>query len=119
MATSTKTVPAKKKPATAKSSPTTTHAKKPKLKSRGVVRDVEAGSSVDCVVCGERVKFQAKVRHKQVICNVYNSGIWNRVDHFHLECYEAAGRPYGEADTSNEFRRAVRSAPAKDPSQSA
>jgi len=77
-----------------------------KLKSRAVVRDVEAGSQVDCVVCGERVKFQAKVRHKQVICNVYIGGQWQRVDHFHFDCYEAAGRPHGVADDSSPFRRA-------------
>ena len=67
-------------------------------KSRAVVRDVEAGSSVDCAHCGERVKFQAKVRNKRVICNIYVSGKWNRVEHFHQECYETAKRPYGEAE---------------------
>ena len=74
-------------------------------KSRAVVRDVEAGSSVDCAHCGERVKFQAKVRNKQVICNIYVSGVWNRVEHFHQACYEEAGNPFGEADASNDFRR--------------
>ena len=65
-------------------------------KSRAVVRDVEAGCSVDCSRCGERVKFQAKVRNKQAICNIYVKGKWNRVEHFHLACYEEAGSPYGE-----------------------
>lgn len=74
-------------------------------KSRAVLRDVEAGSSVDCARCGERVKFQAKVRNKQVICNIYTSGVWNRVEHFHQACYEEAGSPYGEADASTDFRR--------------
>jgi|GEM_PF-210283 len=123
MATSTKTSkPAAKaaasKPAAARPSKAA-KATKPTLTSRGVVRDVEAGSSVDCVHCGERVKFQAKVRHKQVICNVYVGGRWDRVDHYHLDCYLAAGEPYGEADSSQEFRRAARTAPAATPAPTA
>jgi hypothetical protein len=73
---------------------------KPKFKSRAVLRDVEPGSSVDCSYCGERVKFQAKMRNKQVICNVYVGGRWDRVEHFHAECYEQASEPYGDADTT-------------------
>lgn len=68
------------------------------LKSRAVLRDVEPGSSVECVHCGERVKFQAKVRHKQAICNVYVGGHWDRVEHYHDDCYEQAGEPHGEVD---------------------
>src|SRR4051812_6347281 len=60
-------------------------------------RNVEAGSSVSCAACDERVKFQAKVRHQQVICNVYVKGVWDRVEHYHAECYAKAGQPYGEA----------------------
>lgn len=81
-------------------------------KSRAVVRDVEAGSSVDCTHCGERVKFQAKVRNKQVICNVYVSGKWNRVEHFHLPCYEEAGSPFGEAQVGTDLRRQAANAAA-------
>ena len=57
--------------------PTTRKRKKPQFTSRGVTRPVEAGSAVECAFCGERVKFRAKVRQYQVICNVYekNSGI--------------------------------------------
>ncbi len=65
-----------------------------------MLRDVEPGSSVDCVLCGDRVKFQAKVRNKQVICNVYERGTWLRVEHFHDGCYEQAGRPHGPVDTT-------------------
>ena len=61
------------------------------------LRSVEAGNYVDCVRCGERVKFQAKARKQQVICNVYVDGRWNRVEHYHSECYEEAGNPYGQA----------------------
>jgi hypothetical protein len=74
----------------------TSSARKPKWTSRAVIRDVEAGSTVDCALCGERVKFQAKMRNRQVICNVYEDGRWNRVEHFHAECYAAANNPHGE-----------------------
>lgn len=72
-----------------------TRAKKPAWKSRAVFRLVEAGSSVTCVRCGEHIKFRAKIRAKQVICNVYAKGVWQRVEHFHEDCYERAERPYG------------------------
>jgi hypothetical protein len=65
--------------------------------SRAVIRSIEAGSSAECVSCGERVKFQAKVKMQQVICNVYVKGRWDRVEHYHAACYERAGEPYGHA----------------------
>lgn len=68
-----------------------------KGQSRAVLRPIEAGSYVDCVHCGQRVKFQAKLRLMQVICNVYDQGRWLRVEHFHQACYEEADLPYGEA----------------------
>jgi len=67
------------------------------LQTRAVLRSVEAGSFAECTHCGERVKFQAKVRSQQVICNVYVDGRWNRVEHFHTQCYEESGQPYGAA----------------------
>jgi hypothetical protein len=63
--------------------------------SRAVLRPIEAGSYVDCVACGQRVKFQAKLRLMQVICNVYDDGRWARVEHYHQACYEEANSPYG------------------------
>ena len=69
--------------------------KNPQFKSRGVTRPVEAGSAVECAHCGERVKFRAKVRQYQVICNVYVKNQWDRVEHYHDECYVKAGSPYG------------------------
>ena len=67
-----------------------------KWSSRSALRTIEPGSSVDCEYCGDRVKFQARVRLMQMICNVYESGVWQRVEHFHAECYDQAGRPYGD-----------------------
>jgi hypothetical protein len=66
-------------------------------RSRAVVRPVEAGSAVECELCGERVKFQAKIKQQQVICNVYVKGVWDRVEHYHADCYDQAGKPYGAA----------------------
>lgn len=65
--------------------------------SRAVERKVEPGLDADCAGCGERMKFSARRRQTQVICNVYVEGLWNRVEHFHPDCYEARERPYGPA----------------------
>jgi len=67
-----------------------------KWQSRAVLRTIEAGSSAICVTCDEQVKFKAKTKAHQVICNVYVDGKWDRVEHYHSECYETAGAPYGE-----------------------
>lgn len=87
--------------------------KSKKLKSRAVLRDVEPGSTVECSHCGERVKFQAKMRHKQVICNVYVGGKWDRVEHFHSECYDAAKKPFGDVDTTPPVKLRQQAAAAK------
>ncbi len=63
--------------------------------SRAVLRSIEAGSAAICVGCGQLVKFSAKVKKQQVICNVYVDGRWDRVEHYHAECYAEASQPYG------------------------
>lgn len=68
-----------------------------KLGSRAVARLVEAGNMSSCAKCGLPVKFSAKVRQWQVIANVYVNGRWDRVEHYHEECYQTAGEPYGAA----------------------
>lgn len=75
----------------------TREARRSKLGSRAVLRVVEAGTSATCAACGQQVKFSARDKRRQVICNVYVRGRWNRVEHYHAECYEAAGEPYGTA----------------------
>lgn len=65
--------------------------------SRAVLRLIEAGSTAECPHCVERVKFRARHRDQQVICNVYVDGVWDRVEQYHEECYVNAGSPYGEA----------------------
>ena len=66
------------------------------MTSRAVERPIEAGNSAMCTHCGEPVKFVARAHLRQVIANVYVDGTWDRVEHFHAECYETAGHPYGE-----------------------
>ncbi len=65
--------------------------------SRAVLRLIEAGSTAECPHCQERVKFRARHRDLQVICNVYVDGVWDRVEQYHEECYTDAGSPHGEA----------------------
>ncbi len=67
------------------------------FQSRAAERLVEPGNSAVCVRCREPVKFVARAQHRQVIANVYVDNTWDRVEHFHLECYDEAGRPYGPA----------------------
>ncbi len=92
----TKTAP--KKTAKRRATKPTGKRKAPVFRSRGVTRPVEAGSAVECALCGERVKFRAKIRQYQVICNVYMKNQWDRVEHYHDECYVQAGSPYGDPE---------------------
>ncbi len=65
-------------------------------KSRAVSRTVDAGNSAYCAVCDELIKFRARIRAEQIICNVYVKNRWDRVEHYHPECYADADAPYGE-----------------------
>ncbi|MHB8244458.1 MAG: hypothetical protein ACYDGN_03740 [Acidimicrobiales bacterium] len=67
------------------------------VSTRVVLRQVEPGSSVDCAHCDRPIKFSARSKPRQVIANVYEANTWKRVEHFHEECYEALGKPYGGA----------------------
>jgi len=67
------------------------------MSSRAVTRLIEPGNAASCAHCGEPVKFMARVQGRQVIANVYDGGKWQRVEHYHADCYEGAGRPYGSA----------------------
>ena len=72
-------------------------ATKSQFTSRAVLRPVEAGNAAVCVTCGAPVKFAAKIKSFQVIANVYTDGTWDRVEHYHADCYEQSGCPYGSA----------------------
>ncbi|HET9690914.1 MAG TPA: hypothetical protein VFP61_07155 [Acidimicrobiales bacterium] len=64
--------------------------------SRAADRPIDPGNDAACAHCGERVKFVARLHSRQVIANVYVEERWQRVEHFHADCYERAGAPYGE-----------------------
>jgi hypothetical protein len=66
------------------------------LDTRAILRPVNTGSEARCWVCAERIKFNAKDRRQlQVIANVYEDGVWRRVEHFHPSpCYDER---HGEA----------------------
>lgn len=72
-------------------------ATKTKLGTRAVLRSIDAGCAATCAACLQHIKFSAKVKRQQVICNVYEKGKWARIEHFHQECYVEAGNPHGEA----------------------
>ena len=67
--------------------------------SRAVIRSIEPGNSALCAHCGAPVNFVARAQLRQVIANVYVDGAWDRVEHFHAECYSQAGEPYGQASS--------------------
>jgi hypothetical protein len=64
--------------------------------SRAVERAIEPGNSAICAHCGQPVKFVARAQLRQVIANVYVDGSWDRVEHFHADCYVEASSPYGD-----------------------
>lgn len=80
------------------------------MSSRAVVRYIEAGNSAACACCGAAVQFRARIKSQQVICNVYEDGRWNRVEHFHRDCYDMASQPYGAPDESQPLRPKNRAA---------
>ena len=59
------------------------------------MRAVEPGNDARCIACAKQIKFAARTHPRQVIANVYVGGAWDRVDHYHEECYVEAGEPYG------------------------
>ena len=63
--------------------------------TRAVVRAVEPGNDARCTLCGKQIKFAARTHPRQVIANVYVDEAWDRVDHYHEECYVESGEPYG------------------------
>ena len=65
--------------------------------SRAVLRLVEGGNSAYCAGCDVHIAFRSPMHGKreQVICNVYEVGRWQRVEHWHFACYLRAGYPHG------------------------
>jgi|GEM_PF-1576823 len=81
--------------------------------SRAVLRLIEAGSTADCPHCLETVSFKARQRDMQVICNIYNNGVWEKVEQFHKDCYKEANNPYGKPQKSKKRTPAKKKEPAK------
>ncbi len=71
--------------------------KKTNWESRAVLRLIEAGAASECPACGEPIKFRARHRDMQVICNIYEKSVWKRVEQYHEECYKNLKEPYGKA----------------------
>lgn len=65
------------------------------LGTRAVERRVLERNEADCRLCGAAIKFKAMTKATQIIANVYEGDRWNRVEHYHAECYIMAGEPYG------------------------
>lgn len=68
--------------------------------TRAVLRQVgpcNGNPENSCTACGDRISFSARTKQVRVIANCYEDGRWNRVEHYHADCYSAAGEPYGEA----------------------
>lgn len=60
--------------------------------SRAVLRLVEVGSVIRCNGCGEQIKYRARgAKPKKVVCNIYRRGKWQRVEHYHPECFTEHG----------------------------
>lgn len=86
-----------------------TKEKKPEpvvLGTRAVVRPVIAGSRdvcayKKCPADRKEILWRARRRMMVIIANIYGRDgdptKWDRVEHFHEECYDKARRPYGKA----------------------
>lgn len=70
------------------------------LDTRAVERAVQPGNSGVCERCDEVIRYQARLKARWVLCNVYEDSsrgrVWDRLEHFHPDCYAAAGAPHGE-----------------------
>lgn len=71
------------------------------LGTRAVERRILERSDVNCIHCGNLIKFQAMVKGSQIIANVYKKKKWDHVEHFHADCYQEAGAPHGDVVDTN------------------
>ncbi len=69
---------------------------------------MDPGNDAVCVACQEQIRFAARSHQRQVIVNVYEDGVWKRVDHYHEDCYRNMGEPFGPP--SEPISRAERAA---------
>lgn len=72
------------------------------FESRAVLSIIRAGNLGECALCGAEIKYSAQDRKRtKVIANVYEGGKWNKVEHYHSDCYAVAGEPYGPVRTNS------------------
>lgn len=79
--------------------------------SRATLRKIEAGFSANCAGgCREPITFAVNRKGKaKVIANVYEAGVWQRVETFHRDCYLDAGEPYGPASENPPMKATLES----------
>ena len=78
--------------------------------SRATLRRIEAGFSAGCLGCRSAITFSPKEKGRtKVIANVYDEGVWQRVEHYHGDCYQNVGEPYGPASEHPQMKATVES----------
>jgi hypothetical protein len=80
---------------------------KPKLGTRAVKLRIEPGNVADCLHCGVYIKFNSRLPEsgrRQIVCNIYKKRKWDRVEHYHQDCYDEVGRPYGDPIPSSKLK---------------
>lgn len=65
------------------------------FQTRVVSKPCTAGDFIVCRRCGAEIKYRARTKDREVLCNVYENGAWDRLERFHPACYVGAGEPYG------------------------
>ena len=69
--------------------------KSPSVTSHTVIRLVQPGSWQHCVHCLETIQFVPSGRRAQATCKEYSDGVWQSVEHYHLECFVECFHGYG------------------------
>ncbi len=71
--------------------------------SRAVSRKLQPGLGLECDACSMPIKYSAKFPTNQIIANVYDGNVWQKVVHYHEECYQELDYPHGEPIPSQPY----------------
>ncbi len=63
--------------------------------TRAVSSRIEPYNNIRCHACDGLLTFRARHKHHQIIANVYQDDKWDRVEHWHPDCYQTADQPHG------------------------
>ncbi len=68
--------------------------------TRAVEKPLTAGKEeycgyLACEYAKRKIASSSRAPIKEVIANVYENGKWSFVVHFHVDCYNKLGQPYG------------------------